>query len=298
MKISLWIYDLAKPCASYYEWIGLVSETVEVAAGKGSRLLIMPELVGLHWAAHIGAEGRATAHVISLIAGMAHSLIDDLTALAKRHRIYILAGSFPRYSGDGIVNRALLVGPEGLVVEHDKLCLTPIEKTVFGFRSGESLTVFELDGWRGVILTCLDVEQPWLACQLGALDVDFVLVPSMTMTADGYHRVFSCSKSRAVELQAAICVVGAVGNTPYTAFHATNYSGAAVYVPCEADLGNTGILLETPPRPTSQPGIASELAFADLPLDTIRAMRKGKARVWPGAWRPSEAFQIKHSGRS
>lgn len=297
MKISLWIYDLARPCVSYREWIGLVSEAVKVAAGQDSRLLVMPELVGLHWAAHLGAEGRPAAEVISLIAGMAPTLIEDLTSLAKRHRIYILAGSFPRNSEDGIVNRALLVGPEGLVVEHDKLCLTPIEKAEFGVRPGQRLTVFELDGWRGVILTCLDIEQPWLACQLGTLDLDFVLVPSMTMTADGYHRVFSCSKSRAVELQAAICVVGAVGSTPYTAFHPTNYSGAAVYIPCEADLGYTGVLLDIPPRADSPAGNSIELACTDIPLDTIRAMRKGKARVWPGAWRPSEAFEIKHSER-
>ncbi|MHA7685885.1 nitrilase-related carbon-nitrogen hydrolase [Cupriavidus sp. PET2-C1] len=293
MKIALCIYDLEAPCKSYLDWLAIVDGYAKSSSSANTDLLVLPELVGLHWAHYLSSDhSKPPSEVIRALATDSTSLVSDLTEISSRNKISILAGSFPRMLNQQVVNQAILVGEKGVIATHEKLCLTPIEKKDFLIHPGERLSVFEIQGWRCVILTCLDIEQPWLSCQLSQLDIDLVLVPSMTMTSDGYHRVFSCAKSRAVELQAAVCVVGAVGNTPYTPFHPSNYSGAAVFVPCEEPLGSDGTLLNVAPRATSAGTADAFLHISAIPLAEIRRMRNGGARVWPGAWRPSSKFRV------
>ena len=64
----------------------------------------------------------------------------------------------------------------------DKLALTPWERNVDGWRllPGSVLRIIRWGDIRFAIAICLDIEVPSLAARMSELDLDLVLVPSMT----------------------------------------------------------------------------------------------------------------------
>jgi len=140
--------------------------------------------------------------------------------------------------------------------------------------------------WRGLkiaVLICLDIEMPALSCRLAPLDIDLLLVPSMTVTPSGYHRVFSCAKARAVELMTIIGVCGTTGTAINTTQNPTNYSGCSVYTPCEPQLGHSGLFAHAEPT-FDDGGDGAMLVAKDVPVGLVRTLRNGDAEVWPGGW--------------
>ena len=127
---------------------------------------------------------------------------------------------------------------------------------------------------------CLDVEMPAIAARLAPLDLDIILVPSMTAFRSGFNRVLDCAKARAVELMAAVCAVGAIGVPAIR--NARPTSGAAVYVPCEGALGMGGVVERIGPWDSVEgPG---PMLVAPVPVAKVRRMRHGAAEAWPGPW--------------
>jgi hypothetical protein len=106
----------------------------------------------------------------------------------------------------------------------------------------------------------------------------------MTEREAGYWRVFNCAKARAIELQAVVCAVGTVGPFRTGGRTEPNVSGAAVYVPCEPELGHTGVLAAVGPMAESPEPLGSLLVVRDLPVEAVRSLRAGGAEVWPGGW--------------
>jgi hypothetical protein len=106
----------------------------------------------------------------------------------------------------------------------------------------------------------------------------------MTSKASGYNRVFQCARARAVELMAAVAVVGNVGGTIKQGQKRETYrSGAAVYIPAEEAFGHSGIFSDMPMHAVSE-GTGQVLYSRNIPLSEIRAARHGKAEAWPGPW--------------
>ncbi|MDN3719096.1 hypothetical protein QW131_07430 [Roseibium salinum] len=134
------------------------------------------------------------------------------------------------------------------------------------------------------ILVCLDVEMPALSSLLARQDLDLLLVPSMTEKPSGYHRVFGCAKARAVELMCAVGVCGVVGASKGTTQNDTNFSGAALYLPCEEEFGYSGVAAEIP----LTGGTSGDEPFlvSSVPVEELRALKSGKAEVWPGGHGP------------
>ncbi|MDH4540657.1 hypothetical protein [Sulfitobacter faviae] len=95
----------------------------------------------------------------------------------------------------------------------NKLSLTPLEANgASGVTiAGTGINLFEWNGLRCVIAICLDAEYTALWSKLGELNLDLVIIPAKTDMITGYNRVFSCARARAIELQTAVCCVGAVG---------------------------------------------------------------------------------------
>jgi predicted amidohydrolase len=185
----------------------------------------------------------------------------------------------------GFYNRAWLLLPDGRRVAYDKLVLTPSEKNPAGWclQPGERIEIAEWEGLRIAPLVCLDVEMPALAWRLQPLDLDLLLVPSMTAFRAGYRRVFDCAKARAIELQTLVAAVGAIGVPQRLAGRDSNTSGAAVFTPCEVALGHDGVAATIGPWSEVE-GPGPMLIARDLPVADLRALRRGKADVWPGAW--------------
>jgi predicted amidohydrolase len=100
-----------------------------------------------------------------------------LIAIARAHRVFVLAGLFERDAAGRLYNTYVCVGPDGFIAAHRKLHpfihpdLTP----------GDHYTVFELAGWRCGILTCYDnnvIENVRATALLGA---DVIFMPHVTM---------------------------------------------------------------------------------------------------------------------
>ncbi|MCA1240881.1 nitrilase [Stappia stellulata] len=285
-RLALCAYNLSTGGASRDAFLAGIATRLERARNDGARLLVLPEYLSEAFLAWKPA-GLLPTEELAWMAGEADALLPALKDLVARHGITLLAGSmpWPAPGGEGgYVNRAFALLADGREVVHDKLALTPFEKDpeTWLLTPGAHVPLFEIEGVRMAILICLDVEMPALSCLIAQDAPDVLLVPSMTSSLAGYHRVFGCARARAVELMSAVAVCGVVGAAPGTTQNDTNVSGAALYLPCEPSLGYTGIGGELPPVD----GMAGEEPYlvVDVPVGEIRNLRAGGAEVWPGAW--------------
>jgi predicted amidohydrolase len=312
LTVALWATNLAQPLNGIEAWAARIDDRMAEARAEGAQILVMPEYAAEQWMS-FAPEGLAVTEEIPWLAAQAPAALEALRPLARKHDMALLAGTMPvrieragqdaEREGAGIqaeregariqsdappfVNRAHLFLPDGRLIVQDKLCLTPGERDpkAWHLATGDRVEIVEWRGLRLAALICLDVELPALASLLAPHGLDLLLVPSMTEKLSGYARVFSCAKARAVELQAVVCAVGCIGTAaaPAGKPRQPNISGAAAYLPCEEVLGHSGIAAELPPSDTAE-GPGPMLIARDLPLAEVRALRAGRAEVWPGAW--------------
>jgi predicted amidohydrolase len=291
LTIALWATNLAVPLGGLGDWTAGVDRQMAAAKAQGADLLVMPEYAAEQWLSFAPADLAPEAE-IAWMAQQAAAALAGLKPLVRKHDVALLAGTMPVAGARPVantpphVNRAWLLLPDGRAVAQDKLCLTPGEQNPAGWNlaAGDRIEIVHWRGLRLAILICLDIEMPALASLLAPCHVDLVLVPSMTEKLSGYSRVFSCAKARAVELMTAVAAVGCIGKAAASKPRLSNTSAAAVYLPCEEVLGHTGILAEIAPTDRAE-GPGPLLIARDLPIATLRALRHGKAEVWPGAWR-------------
>ncbi|MCE9508357.1 MAG: nitrilase [Alphaproteobacteria bacterium] len=284
MKVALWAENLAYPVSSMEDWAKLVDSQVAEAKMKGAQLFLMPEYSAAHWLAFI-PRNLPGPEQLNRLAGYSAQAAALVSKIAVKHGLLVVSGSFPVHRPDldpPLSNRAHIHFPDGKTLVQDKLCLTPFEKDKndWNLSPGSELSLFEWQGYRIAVVICLDIELPALSARMASLDIDLILVPSMTSKLAGYHRVFSCAKARAVELLAAVAAVGVIGGAAGCEQH---ISGASFFLPCEEKFGHTGTLASVAPSYTAEG--AGPLLIGDLSLDDIRMMRRGQAEVWPGAWK-------------
>jgi predicted amidohydrolase len=283
MKVALWAMNLAYSLSSLEDWIRLVDGQAAAAKAQGAEVLLMPEYSAAHWLHFIPESVKGPESLVQ-VAGYAAKASDLVSKIATQHKLLIVSGSFPVARPDlnpPFSNRAHIHFPDGKVIVQDKLCLTPVEKdqSDWNLSPGNALSVFEWQGYRIAVVICLDIELPALSARMAELDIDLILVPSMTWKLAGYHRVFSCAKARAVELLTAVAAVGAIAGAPNREQY---IGGASFFLPCEEKFGHTGTLASIEPSYTADG--AGPLLVKDLPLEDIRKLRQGGAEVWPGAW--------------
>jgi predicted amidohydrolase len=282
-RLALWATNLTLPMADLQAWLARVEARARQAAAVGARLLVMPEYACEAWLG-FKPRGLRPDQEIAWLAGIAADALPGLRRIAAEAGITLLPGTMPWTVGDRYRNRAWLLAPDGRLAAQDKLCLTPFERDPASWvlEPGRTLRLLELEGLSLAILVCLDVELPALSCRLAALRPDLVLVPSMTYNAAGHARVFGCAKARAVELMAAVACTGVVGASPGTTQNDQNVSGNAVYIPCEPELGYTGVLLQT--APTGGRDGEEPFDVVDVPVGAVRSLRQTGGEVWPGSW--------------
>jgi predicted amidohydrolase len=285
MKVGVWAVNLAYPVTSIEDWAKLVERQVVEAKGEGAEVFLMPEYSATHWL-HLFQRGLPGPEQLSRLSAYAPAATVLMADIAVKHDILLVSGTFPVSRPEldpPLSNRAHIHFPDGRLLSQDKLCLTPFEKEPhdWNLSSGDTLTVFEWRGYRMAVVICLDIELPALSARMAGLDIDLLLVPSMTVKLTGYHRVFSCARARAVELMTAVAAVGTIAGAPECE---QEIGGASFFVPAEEQFGSTGVLAEIAPSYTAEG--AGPLLVCDLPLDKIHSLRRGgKAEVWPGAWK-------------
>jgi len=158
------------------------------AGAAGADLVVLPEL----WAcgydvSTLAADAAAAAERVP---GRRTAVLSDL---ARRHGMWVFAGSVPESDGGQIYNTALVFNREGaMVARHRKAHLyQPTgEETIFA--AGDCLTSFvdrEL-GHVGVIV-CYDGDFPGAGQALAARGVDLVIQPSAyEWEARAYWEIF------------------------------------------------------------------------------------------------------------
>ncbi len=300
MKIALWSINFSRKINSLDDWLGLLEEQLIYAQQQQVKLLVLPEYLSEHFLSFAPAN-LAIDQEVPWMAEQSLNLLGPIQRFCDHYQIAMIAGTVP--VNDQVdetsehVNRAYFFTPNNSAVQQDKLCLTPSEKMpqAWYLTPGKEVQVIEWQGVKMAILICLDIEMPALSVMLAPLDLDLIIVPSMTSKTAGYYRVFGCAKARAIELQAAIAVVGPVGRAGENKLNRTQFSSAAAfYQPCEEPLGHTGVLKETAVSNGANLGtLSNELLIARFDIGQIRELRHGSAEVWPGGW-SAEHLRISH----
>ncbi|EFO29714.1 nitrilase/cyanide hydratase and apolipoprotein N-acyltransferase [Roseibium sp. TrichSKD4] len=283
-KIGLLSLNLGFAPNSVEEFTGHIDTVMRRAAANGAQLLMIPEYA-VEACLAFKPEGMKPTEEIPFLAKCGAEFRDQISALPKRYGLHVCLGSFPIDRGEGkYTNTSVLLTRDGRQIEQDKLCLTPGEQDAdsWTLEPGAELTVFDLDGLKVAILICLDVEMPAHSSLLAKTNIDLLLVPSMTERLAGFHRVYDCAKARAVELMTSVAVCGVIGAARGTTQNETNVSGAALFVPCEEELGHRGVAAFA--NPTDGEDGQDIYIEAEVPVGIVRQLRSGEAEVWPGAW--------------
>lgn len=151
------------------------SELVGQAAAAGADLVVLPEM----WACGYDS-GTLAADVGAAAEPVPGARSSALADLARRHRVWLFAGSVPERSGDQIHNTALVFDRAGrLTALHRKAHLYPPTGEPAVFSPGDGLTSFadpEL-GHVGV-LVCFDGDFPETGLVMAARGARLVILPS------------------------------------------------------------------------------------------------------------------------
>jgi predicted amidohydrolase len=245
---------------SYADFLKKVSDQVIDAKAKNADLIVFPELF---IADLLEAEEKISPLIeqMKLLAkNTSPKLITDLTALAKKHSIYIVGGSFPRIIKERIVNTSVFITSSGDTHFQDKVFITPDEK-IWKWSGGDRIHVIDTPIGRIAVLICYDVEFPLISNQLAKHSPEIIIVPSMTDSEAGFRRVRWTAQARAIEHRAYVLHVGTTGNPDPSWPH---YAQASALSPSEK--GFPGLLKEGKIN-------SSEILFVSLDLNQLREAR-------------------------
>lgn len=217
------------------------------AADQGADLAVFPEYAGIEAALAaappepLEPDSARIATDIARSAAAAGTYRELLVNLALRHRMHVVAGSLPVQEGEACVNRAYVIGPEGLLGWQDKCILTPWERQNTPLRAGTRLQRFDTPFGTLGVLICYDCEFPLLARQLGA---DLLAVPACTDSRAGQTRVRIAARARALEGQCFSCHAPLLGGDPACSLIDVNEGQAGVFAPPDLGFPEDGVLAD------------------------------------------------------
>ena len=263
-----------------------VEAAVAAATAQGAQVVVLPEYLALEAAAMLPPPTRAD-FAGSLAALQAHrgAYLALATGLARRHAIYLVAGTFLLDIGGRYRNRAWLAGPDGHTAWQDKLVLTRFERASGIIEPGDELKVFDTAFGRLAIQVCYDIEFPLHARAQVEAGARLVLVPSCTDTAAGATRVRVGCQARALENQVHVACAVTAGGAHWSPALDVNTGDAAIYTPIDRGFPASGI--------AASAGPASAWAIAEVDLDAMEALRRegqvANADDWSRQLRPALA---------
>lgn len=250
------------------QYVAKAGRWVAEAADRGAQLLVFPEYAALELASLFPAEvQRALPAQLREMQGLLGVYLDTFRDLARRHRVYIQAGTFPvRVDESGYRNRAYLFYPEGIDDYQEKLVMTRFENERWLIDAGDKIRVFETVFGRIGINVCYDIEFPLLARRQAESGADILLVPSCTDTLAGYHRVRIGCQARALENQCYVVQSSTVGAALWSEAVDVNIGAAGAYTPVDYGFPDDGALVT---GELDRPG----WVYADLDLAKIAEVR-------------------------
>lgn len=221
-----------------------IESRVREAAAAGARLLLFPEYAALELASLLAPRERQDLpRQLDALQNILPDFLTLFSAMAKDHRVFILAPSFPvRMAGGQFRNRAHLATPGGQLAFQDKLTMTRFEAERLGISPGQEMKVFVTELGRIGVNICYDVEFPPFAKAQTEAGADLILAPSCTDQHSGHSRVWIGARARALENQCIVAVSPTVGEAPWLAAIDRNVGAAGIFVPPDHGFSEDGML--------------------------------------------------------
>lgn len=256
---------------------------VSEAAANRAQLLLFPEYAAMELCSLLSPELQQDLHgQLAAMQAFLPLYLDTCRRLAKNYQVTLVAGSFPvavtDVTGERYVNRAYVLHPDGREDYQDKQMMTRFENESWAISPGGEIKVIATAVGKVGISICYDSEFPLIARRQIELGADFILVPSVTESVNGYHRVRIGSQARAMENQCYVVHAPLVGEAPWSPAVDVNNGCAGIYTPVDRGFPENGIL---------QQGKMNEVGwvYADLDLQQARQIRNNgqvlNHRDWP-----------------
>jgi predicted amidohydrolase len=257
-----------RPVKTFEAFREQVAALVETAADYKSRLMVFPEYFTTQLLT-LGDLHRPIDGQIRDLARQVEPYVDLMRGLAKRHGLYIVAGTIPILDPektDVVYNQSYFFGPTGDHGVQGKLHMTRFETEDWRVSARGGLRIFETDFGRLAVAICYDAEFPEIARAAARQGARILVVPSCTDERQGYLRVRYCAQARAIENCMYVIQSSTVGSLPMVPAVSLNYGQAAILTPSDFAFSRDGILAEGVPNQES-------MVIGDLNLDLIDAGR-------------------------
>ena len=261
------IQYFVRPVASFDEFAAQVSALVGTAADYRARLVVFPEYFTVQLLT-LGDPSRPITEAVRELAGHVPAFLELMSMLARRHELYVVAGTIPGRGGNGeLHNDCHVFGPGGTHGVQGKLHMTRWEREEWFVSPRKGLKVFETDFGKLAVAICYDVEFPEIARAAGRSGCDLLVVPSCTDDRQGFLRVRYCAAARAIENQMYVVHACTVGSLPSVPAVSLNYGQASILTPSDFRFSRDGILAEGQ--------VNSEMmVLGDLDLESLRISRE------------------------
>ncbi|MCC6140588.1 MAG: carbon-nitrogen hydrolase family protein [Nitrospira sp.] len=252
-----------RPVQTFEQFRDQVQALVETAADYKAQLLVFPEYFTVQLLT-LGNVKRPIREQVRDLAQQAERFSTLMEDLAKRHRLYIIAGTIPVMAdgADRVYNESFFFSPTGTRGVQGKLHMTRFEKEEWKISPHVKFRIFETAFGRVAITICYDVEFPEIARAAGREGAHILVVPSCTDDRQGFLRVRYCAQARAIENQMYVVQSSTVGSLPMVPAVSLNYGQASILTPSDFSFSRDGILAEGTPNQES-------MVIGDLNLSTI-----------------------------
>ena len=203
--------------ASVSDNLNQCSELVAEAAGRGARLVLLPENF-----AYFGPEaGKLQA--AEAAGDTAAPIQAALSAWARAHHLTLVAGGMPERCSDGPpYNTALVYGPDGgLETKYRKLHLFDVDlpgggklKESDATSAGSEAVLADAAGVRVGLSICYDLRFPELYRLLVDRGAELLVVPAAFTHETGQAHWEVLLRARAIESQCYLLAANQCGNHP------------------------------------------------------------------------------------
>lgn len=245
---------------------------VAEGAASGAKLLVFPEYASMELCSLLSKPLQSDLHgQLEAMQAFLPAYLEVYQALAQQHQITVVAGSFPTQVKQGgqiyFVNRSYVVHPDGRLDSQDKQIMTRFENEQWHIAPGGAIKTINTAVGKIGISICYDSEFPLIARRQVELGADIIIVPSVTDSLSGYHRVRIGSQARALENQCYVIQSALVGDVDWSPAVDVNRGASGVYTPVDHGFPEDGILVRGDMDQASW-------VYADLDLAALRAVRE------------------------
>jgi predicted amidohydrolase len=256
-----------RPVDSFGRFADQVSALVATAADYKADLVVFPEYFTVQLLT-LGDLGKPIRDQVRGLAAQVPAFLELMSGLARRHGVFLVAGSIPGQGESGeLHNDSHVFGPDGGHAVQGKLHMTRWEREEWLVSPRRRLRVIETSFGRMAVAICYDVEFPEIARAAARRGCDILVVPSCTDDRQGFLRVRYCAQARAIENQMFVVQSCTVGSLPMVPAVSLNYGQASILTPSDFTFARDGILAEG--------AVNSEMmVIGVLRLDDLRASRE------------------------